>query len=110
MIYDTPITVCKLRSGAAIPLPGTLEPAFSAYCGEKEVYHGRYWESVQAGSRIDTLVEIPLHREVDATMFAKFKNHYYSIEHAQFTKDEDGLPVTILSLKRMGGQYDAAGI
>lgn len=110
MIYDTPITICKLRPGAAIPLPGTLEPAFTVYCGEMQVYHSRYWESVQAGSRIDTMVEIPLHREVDATMFAKFKKHYYSIEQAQFGKDEDGLPVTILSLKRMEGQYDAAGV
>ena len=110
MIYDTPITVCKLKDGVGIPLPGSLEPKFSAYCGEMQVYQGRYWASVQAGSRIDTMVEIPLHRDVTAAMFAKFKGHYYSIEQAQFGKDDDGLPVTILSLKRAEGQYDAAGI
>ena len=110
MIYDKPITVCKLKDGQGIPLPGSLVPVFSAYCGELQVYHGRYWASVQAGSRIDTMVEIPLHRDVDATMFAKFKDHYYSIEQAQFVHDKDGLPVTILSLKRSEGQYDAAGV
>lgn len=109
MIYDMPITVCKLKSGHGIPIPGSLEPAFSAYCGEMQVYHGRYWASVQAGTRVDTMVEIPLHRDVEATMFAKFKDHFYSIEQAQLGKDEDGLPVTILSLKRTEGRYDTAG-
>lgn len=110
MIYDKPITICKLRDGAGVPLPNTLEDLFTVYCGEKEVFHGRFWESVQSGTRIDTLVELPLHREIDATMFAKFKKHYYSIEQAQFSEDEDGLPVTILSMKRLGVQYDAAGV
>ena len=110
MIYDTPITICKLKDGHGIPSPGSLEPKFSAYCGEMQVFHSRYWESVQAGSRIDTMVEIPLHRDVDAGMFAKFKKHYYSIEQAQFGKDDDGLPATILSLKRAGEQYDIAGV
>lgn len=110
MIYDTPITICNLPDDVGVPLAGTLEPVFSAYCGEMQVFHSRYWESVQAGSRIDTMVEIPLHREADAGMFAKFKKHYYSIEQAQFGTDDDGLPVTILSLKRAEGQYDIAGI
>ena len=110
MIYDKPIAIYKLRAGAGIPLPDTLEKQFSVYCGEREVYHSRFWESIQSGTRIDTLVELPLHREIDATMFTKFKKHYYSIEQVQFGTDEDGLPVTILSMKRLGAKYDAAGV
>ena len=110
MIYDTPVQLLKLPNTVGSPLQGKLQPVFLAYCGEMTVYHTRYWESVQAGSRIDTMVEIPLHRACDAGMFALFKEHIYSIEQAQFGHDVDGLPVTILSLKRSEVQYDIAGI
>ena len=110
MIYDTEITILKLLDNVGTPLQGKLQPVFTAFCGEKEVYHRRFWESVQAGSRVDLLVDLPLHREVDAGMFAKYKNHTYSIEQAQFGKDENGLPITTLSLKRSEAQYDIEGI
>lgn len=110
MIYDTPITVMKLPAGVGTPIQGKLEPVFNAYCGERSVYHARFWESVQGGSRIDRLVELPLHRDVYANMYAKFKGHVYSIEQVQFEKDENELPVTVLSLKRAEAQYDAAAI
>lgn len=110
MIYDTEITVFKLPDNVGTPLQGKLQAVFNAFCGEKEVYHRRFWESVQAGSRIDIMVELPLHRDVDAGMFAKFRNHMYSIEQAQFGKDDNDLPITTLSLKRSEVQYDIEGI
>lgn len=106
MIYDKPIDVKKLPDGVGTILQGKLQPVFSAYCGEREVYHRRYWEAVQAGSRVDALVELPFHREAEAGMFAKYDGHIYSIEQAQFGKDADGLPITTLSLKRSEEQYD----
>lgn len=110
MIYDTEITVFKLPDNVGTPLQGELQAVFNAFCGEKEVYHRRFWESVQAGSRIDIMVELPLHRDVDAGMFAKFRSHMYSIEQAQFGKDDNDLPITTLSLKRSEVQYDIEGI
>lgn len=110
MIYDTPITVLMLPNTVGTPIQGKLVPVFDAYCGEKTVYHARYWEAVQAGSRVDILVELPLIRKVDAGMFARYKNRIYSIEQAQFEKDADGLPITVLSLKRVEGEYDIAGV
>lgn len=110
MIYDTEITILKLPDNVGTPLQGKLIPTFIAFCGEKEVYHRRFWESVAAYSRIDRLVELPLHRNIDAGMFAKFKDHIYSIEQAQFSEDEHKLPVTILSLKRPEVQYDIAAV
>lgn len=110
MIYDTPITVLKLPPGVGTAFQGKLQKVFSAYCGETVVFHNRFWESVQAGSRVDVLVQLPLHRPVTAGMFAKYKDHIYSIEQAQFPTDEDGLPVTVLSLKQSEGRYDIAGI
>lgn len=110
MIYDTPITLLKLPDNVGTPLQGKLVPFLYAFCGEKEVYHKRFWESVQAGSRVDLLVELPLRRNVDAGMFAKYKDHIYSIEQAQFGKDENQLPITTLSLKRSEVQYDIAAV
>lgn len=111
MIYDKPITVCRLPDGVgAITQTKTLTPVFSAYCGELEVYHSRYWESVQADSRIDCLVEIPLRRNASAHMYAVYDGHTYRIEQAQFASDENGLPVTRLSMMRLEANYDIAGV
>lgn len=110
MIYDTEIVIAKLPDNVGTPLQGKLQAVFMAFCGEKEVYHRRFWESVQAGSRIDIMVELPLHRSIDAGMFAKYKDHVYSVEQAQFGKDEYLLPITTLSLKRAEGQYDIEGL
>lgn len=109
-IYDKEIAVLELPSNVGTPLQGKLRPVFSAFCAELEVFHKRYWESVAAYSRIDRLVELPLHRQADAGMYAKYKGHIYSIEQAQFGNDKNGLPITTLSLKRSEVQYDIAGI
>ena len=111
MIYSTPITILRMPSNIGTPIQAPLEPVFSAFCGEMTVFHARFWEAIQAGSRIDVMVEIPLHRkEADAGCFARYEGHIYSIEQAQFQKDSDGLPVTVLSLKRSEEQYDIAAV
>ena len=111
MIYDKPIDILKLPDDVGTPLQGKLRPVFSAFCGEMTVFHSRFWESVQAGSRIDTMVELPLHRKnVEAEMYAQYEGHIYRIEQAQFQTDENGLPVTVLSMKREGKRYDIAAV
>jgi hypothetical protein len=111
MIYEKPIEILKLPNNVGTPLQGTLRPVFSAFCGEMTVFHSRFWEAVQAGSRIDVMVELPLHRKnVSAGMFARYEGHVFSIEQAQFQKDNNQLPVTVLSLKRSEDQYDVAAV
>lgn len=111
MIYDKQIQILKLPDNIGTPIQGKLLPVFTAFCGEMTVFHKRFWEAVQAGSRIDVMVELPLHRKnADAGMFAKYDGHIYSIEQAQYQKDENQLPVTVLSLKRTEEQYDIAEI
>lgn len=111
MIYDKPIEIMKLPDDVGTPLQGKLQPVFSAFCGEMTVFHSRFWEAVQAGSRIDVMVELPLHRKnADAGMFARYEGHIYSIEQAQYQKDGNQLPVTVLSLKRSEDQYDIAAV
>lgn len=108
MIYDKPIDLLKLPDGVGSPLQGKLIAVESAYCAELEVYHGRFWEAQQAGVRIDTMVEIPLHRPAVSGGFVYFRDHVYAIEQAQFASDADQLPVTRLTLRRMEGFYDIA--
>lgn len=111
MIYDKPIEILKLPDDVGTPLQGKLQPVFSAFCGEMTVFHSRFWEAVQAGSRIDVMVELPLHRKnADAGMYARYEGHIYRIEQAQYQKDGNALPVTVLSLKREEDCYDVAGI
>ena len=106
MIYDIPITIMQLPANVGAIIHGEPVPVFDAYCGEKTVYHTRFWESVQAGSRIETMVELPLHRDVRAGMYAKLKGHLYVISQAQFDRDEFQLPVTVLSLSNPENAYD----
>lgn len=110
-MYDKPIEILKLPDDVGTPLQGKLQPVFSAFCGEMTVFHSRFWEAVQAGSRIDVMVQLPLHRKnADAGMFARYEGHIYSIEQVQYQKDENQLPVTVLSLKRSEDQYDVAAV
>jgi hypothetical protein len=110
MIYDKKIVIAKLPEGVGTPLQAPLEPVFTAFCGELEVFHTRYWEAVQAGSRVDILVELPFLRKIDAGMYARYQGNTYSIVQAQFGTDRNGLPITTLSLKRSEDQYDIEGL
>ena len=105
MIYDRYLTVYDLAGGS--PIGGKLTENSAHYYAEMEVYHRRYWESVQAGSRIDRMVRVPFGEALTATQYAIPEDgHVYRIEQAQHGLDEDGLPVTTLSLRRMEGSYD----
>lgn len=106
MICDKEITVCTPPAGFGAPFQGQLVPQATYLCAELTVYHKRFWESVQAGTRIDRMVRIPYRRDVMATQYAVYDGHVYRIEEAQLTNDEDGLPVTNLSLRRMEDNYD----
>ena len=106
MICENEITVCTPPGGFGAPFHGKLLRNATYLCAEVTVYTRRYWTSVQAGSRIDRMVEIPLRRDILATEYALFDGHLYRIEEAQHTEDADGLPITRLSLRRMEANYD----
>ena len=105
MIYDHYLTVYDLAGGS--PLKNALTVHSSHFYAETEVYHRRYWESVQAGSRIDRMVRVPFGSDLTATQYVIPEDgHVYRIEQAQHGLDGDGLAVTTLSLRRMEGNYD----
>lgn len=107
MIYERELNIYSLPDGT--PLQRKLQHVSRHLYAEMEVYHARYWESVQANSRIDMMVAVPDGREITATQYCVPEDsHVYRIEQAQHGKDKDGLPMTTLSLRRMEGNYDIA--
>ncbi len=110
MIYDKgPLAVYTLAGGGS-PLTGRLEALSQHLYQELEVYHARYWESVQAGSRIDTMLRVPFGDEIEASHYCiPADGHVYRILQAQHGRDEDGLPCCTLSLQREEKNYDVVG-
>ena len=88
MIYDRKLSIC-------------IPPE-----GEKTWFNIQ--SLLQAGSRADRMVQIPMGQDVLPTMYAILGGdpHLYRIEEAQTTTDEDGLPVTNLTLRREEANYD----
>lgn len=108
MIYDKPISLLSMPDTTGIPSPGCLVPVFDAWCAEKTVYAKRFWEAVANGSRVDKLVELPLHRDVPAASYGlpdSFRSNnldYSASGTAKLTvlcdvdtgeKDDDGEPI-----------------
>lgn len=108
MIYDRKLTVCIPPEGFGAPFHGRLMVWQEHCCCELTVFHRRYWQALQAGSRADRMVQIPMGQDVLPTMYALLGGdpHLFRIEEAQTTTDEDGLPVTNLTLRREEANYD----
>lgn len=107
MIYDRCLWICDPPEGVGAPFQGRLTRRQAYMYAELTVYHRRYWESVQAGTRVDRMVQVPFGRSIAATEYALLSDgHMYRIEEAQQTTDEDGLPVCNLSLRRLEANYD----
>lgn len=105
MIYDRLCTICELPAGAS-PLARKLHLLRSTYCAPQEVYHARYWESVQAGDRIDLVLELPQDAEITADNWVLYNDHVWRVLQAQHGIDALGLPISRLSLRRMEENYD----
>lgn len=97
MIYDKPITVLAMPDTQGIPTKGGLVKKFDSWCAEKTVYASRFWESVANGSRVDKLVELPLHRDVPAAGYARLGGHTYRVEQTQTGEDGDDRTQTAIS-------------
>ena len=102
MVYDRSIIIYTLEG---TPLKGVLTEHSRHFCAPKTVAHRRYWQAVQADTRIDADVQIPYGLNVDSSMFAMYDGGLYRIEEAQHAEDADELPVTNLSLRKWKGDF-----
>jgi NADPH-dependent ferric siderophore reductase len=113
MIYDRELTVYQLDE-ASDPLARRLAGGVSYYYGEREVYASRYYIGMQSGDKISVMAEIPLDAQITRIKTDQYvvlgdtsaTSPVYRIVEAQYGEDEDGLPVTRLSLMEVEGKYD----
>ena len=66
-VYDHELNIYSLPSGT--PLQRKLQHVSRHLYAEREVYHARFWESVQAGSQIDLMVCVPDGRAIRAVVW-----------------------------------------
>ena len=105
MIYDRTLELYILDGPT--PLNGSAKLYSTHLCGEQEVFHKRYWEAVQAGYNISSMAQIPGHVEPEGDVYARLDGvRWYRVEQLQRSYDENGLPVTVLSLSRSDRRLD----
>ena len=107
MIYDRLLLVYDLTAGT--PMSGALTLRASHYYAQRTVSHRRWWESVQANSRVDKAVQVRGGEDITANQFVLLEGAWWRVEEAQHTTDEYRLPVTNLALRRWDGDLHVAG-
>ena len=68
--------------------------------------NARYYQAAGADSQIDDLVRVWQDRRILGGFYAEFGGMMFRIDRVQHHDDEDGLPVTDLTLTRREEHYD----
>lgn len=109
MIYDKIMTVCSLAPGRS-PTSRRLKKLSQHYYAERTVYASRFYAGRQAGSKLVRMVStprLPFDADVDADQYCILADgNVYRIDQSQRETDDDGLPVTTLSLAEPEGKYE----
>ena len=103
MIYDVPIVVHERPApGSVVGRTGDPSALLNAYCGKLEVYNTTFWASLQAGSRADAMVELPLHYPaIVGGCAVDLDGKRYEVGRAQLGHDDAGLPITCLTMQEV---------
>lgn len=110
MIYDVPIVVYERPApGSVVGRTDSPSVLLNAYCGKLDVYNTTFWASLQAGSRADAMVELPLHYpQAVGGCSVDLDGKRYEVSRAQLGHDNIGLPVTRLTLQEVIGVCSAS--
>ena len=110
MIFEGKLTLYSLENTAAKGLKPVekLVKIDDAYYGQRVIGYNRQYAALGADQKIDNLVRI-WRRPIRAGLYAVLEDGLqYRIDFAQDLTDEDGLPVTDLTLSRLEAHYDVA--
>lgn len=105
MIYDRVVTIHDI-DGASVLGQKLTVPGVSHYCARRKVGLTRYYTALQVGDRTDEVLELPGRDEITTSQIAVTQGAQFRILQVQHETDEDGLPVTVLSLSRLEELYD----
>lgn len=76
------------------------------YFEERMVGYNRQYAALGVDQKVDALVRIWRNDQVMVNDYAVLDDNQYRIDFIQHLSDEDGLPVTDLTLSRLGENYD----
>ncbi len=110
MLYnDGIVKIYDLTDGSA-PDKRKLKYSSEHWYGEKTVGVTRLYAAKQANCRVDMLIEIWQSREVKAGQYAvPMDGEQYRITEVQHAFNDAGLKVSILTLERLGENYELEG-
>lgn len=109
MIYDKTLTICTLLPGRS-PASRKLSVVSQHYYAERTVYASRFYAGKQTGAKLVRMVSMPrsvYDAAIEADQYCMLDDgHVYRIDQAQRETDDDGLPITTLSLAEPEGKYE----
>ena len=76
--------------------------------GERTIGYGRQYAAKSVNEQVDMLVRFWQDRSIHIRNYAGIDDEQYIIDNVQHLKDEDGLPVTDLTLRRLDKLYEVA--
>ncbi len=104
--------IVTLHRQEVVSQPGEMpryewSPVWKSYFGIKTVGVTRYYAAMGNNDQVDLLIEVQRNTEIStAADRAEIDGIYYRIVQAQHVLDDDGLPMTDLSLERIGALDD----
>lgn len=112
--------IARIYRGTNAAAPGSMPqmqyttPYFASYYGSKTVGITRFWTAAAHDDRADLLIEVQRNSGISTAdrcqlqpSFDLESAGYYKILQVQHLLDEDGLPVTDLTLQRVEALNDA---
>lgn len=109
MIYDKILKICTLLPGRS-PASRKLSAVSQHYYAERTVYASRFYAGKQTGAKLVRMVSMPrsvYDAAIEADQYCILDDgHVYRIDQAQRETDDDGLPITTLSLAEPEGKYE----
>lgn len=110
MLHDSGLlTFCRLKNTApngAMPRE-QLVSVSEQYYGERTIGFGRQYAAKGVSEQVDLLAEVWQDRSIRIGMYAVDDlGDQYRIDNVQHTTDDDGILITILTLRRLDDLYD----
>lgn len=107
MAYDDGVLGVYTLTNASAPDKRKLKLLSQHYYGEKTIGVTRFYAAMQADTKIDMLVEIWQDRQVMASLYCIPEDgEQYRITDVQHKMSEQGLKVSVLTLERVGKNYE----
>lgn len=109
MLHDSgSLTFCTLRNTAprgAMPRE-QLVPASEQYYGERTIGFGRQYAAKGVSEQVDLLAEVWQDRSIRIGMYAVDDlGDQYRIDNVQHTTDDDGILISLVTLRRLDDLY-----